>query len=264
MPDGDDVLRLFKNAMSYRNNRRVLIDAAKSEYAKELEVLQDKGEDIVDKLKVTAKKIVKGKDEQKPKKPETEQTAPVLAAERYEKSFMNMNIDAAGSVMRPNAPVIHKKSSFFKNIKYDISVSNIVSSNDIGNNMVFVRDLDFFDKTLTLNLQKTGSTGKTQFSAGAGYNAFKNRLKVDVRYDMPQQYVRGRVYLEKNNPGINAEYVKELPKDGKLNINGGVFKEDAAFQVEYNTKLDKDSRLIIGAYGTTKYKETGVYGRLEF
>ena len=157
MPDGDDVLRLFKNAMSYRNNRRVLIDAAKSEYAKELEVLQDKGEDIVDKLKVTAKKIVKGKDEQKPKKPETEQTAPVLAAERYEKSFMNMNIDAAGSVMRPNAPVIHKKSSFFKNIKYDVSVSNIVSSNDIGNNMVFVRDLDFFDKTLTLNLQKTGS-----------------------------------------------------------------------------------------------------------
>ena len=93
---------------------------------------------------------------------------------------------------------------------------------------------------------------------------FKKRVKLDAHYTMPDSFIRGRVYIEKDNPGVNVEYIREMPKDGTLNINGGVFKDDAAFQIEYNAKLDKNTKMVIGAYGTTKYKETGVYGRLEF
>ena len=263
MPDGDEVLRLFKNAISYRDSKKVLINSAKKEYAAEIDVLQEKGENIADKLKDAAKSIFVGKeDEYYPKS--THGTTPTISQERYENSFMNTNIDATRTVMRPDPPVIKKKSAFFKNTKYNVSVSNFVSERQIGENKILARDVDFFDKTATLNFQKVGNGGYTKLSAGAGYNFFKKRVKVDVHYTMPTQFIRGRVYLEKDNPGINAEYIKQMPRDGTLNVSGAVFKEDAAFQVEYNAKLDSDTRMVIGAYGTTKYKETGVYGRLEF
>lgn len=263
MPGRDEVLRLFKNAMSYNDSRRVLINSAKSEYSDELSMLQEKGESIADRLKDVARNVLKGeKDEYTPKS--TKGTTPTISQERYEDNFMNTNIDAQRTVMRPKPPVVEKKSSFFKNVKYDVSVSNIVSKRQIGHNTVLSRDLDFFDKTATLNIQKIGKGDYTKLSAGAGYNFFKKRVKIDAHYTMPNHFIRGRIYIEKDNPGVNAEYIKQMPKDGSLCINGAVFKEDAAFQVEYKTPLDKNTKMVIGAYGTTKYKETGFYGRLEF
>ena len=263
MPDRDQVMRLFKSAMSYRDSKRVLINSAKKEYAEEIDILQEKGESIADKLKTTAKIIIKGKDDEY--YPKTAKgTTPTISQERYENSYMNTNIDATRTVMRPKPPVIEKSSKFFKNVKYDVSISNIVSERQIGHNSILARDVDFFDKTATFSFQKIGDGGYTKISAGAGYNFFKKRVKLDAHYTMPDSFIRGRVYIEKDNPGVNVEYIREMPKDGTLNINGGVFKDDAAFQIEYNAKLDKNTKMVIGAYGTTKYKETGVYGRLEF
>ena len=112
MPDGDEVLRLFKNAISYRDSKKVLINSAKKEYAEEIDVLQEKGENLADKLKDAAKSIFVGKeDEYYPKS--TQGTTPTISQERYENSFMNTNIDATRTVMRPDPPVIKKKSAFF-------------------------------------------------------------------------------------------------------------------------------------------------------
>ena len=259
MPGEDEALKLFTRAISRRETQNVLLKSAKSEFSNELNTLQETGENIAE----TIKKLFKGKkDEHMPKS--ANGTTPTISQERYEDSFMNTNLDAQRSVMRPNAPVIGKKSALFKNVEYEVSVSNIVSKRQVGHNTILARDLDLFDKTATFNIQKLGNGGYTKFSTGAGYNFFKKRVKIDAHYTMPRHFIRGRVYLEKDNPGINAEYIKQMPKDGSLNINGGVFKEDAAFQVEYKTPLDKNTKMVIGAYGTTKYKETGVYGRLEF
>ena len=241
MPDRDQVLRLFKNAMSYRDSKRVVLNSAKQAYSEELDVLQETGENLADRLKATAKRIIKGEEKEEYYPKTSKGTTPTISQERYENSFMKTDIDAARIVMRPKPPVVKKKSAFFKN----------------GND-------DFFDKTMTLNFQKVGDGGYTKLSAGAGYNFFKKRIKLDVHYTLPEQFMRGRIYLEKDNPGINAEYIKEMPRDGALSVNAGVFKEDAAFQIEYNTNLDDKMKVIVGAYGTTKYKEAGVYGRVEF
>lgn len=264
MPDREQVLRLFKNAMSYRDSKRVVLNSAKQAYSEELDVLQETGENLADRLKATAKRIIKGEEKEEYYPKTSKGTTPTISQERYENSFMKTDIDAARIVMRPKPPVVKKKSAFFKNVKYDVSVSNIVSERQIGHNSILARDLDFFDKTMTLNFQKVGDGGYTKLSAGAGYNFFKKRIKLDVHYTLPEQFMRGRIYLEKDNPGINAEYIKEMPRDGALSVNAGVFKEDAAFQIEYNTNLDDKMKVIVGAYGTTKYKEAGVYGRVEF
>ncbi len=259
MPGGDEELKKFIKVLSYQDNDKILINSAKASFADELEVLKNTGEHLADKVKDAAERIITpAKSSNIPKQ------APIQTIDGIENRLMNKSPDAAGTVLRPRTPVVDKKSSFFSELKYDISLSDITIKRDLGKGLKFKSNIDFFDKITTQNIEKTGTGGYTRFSAGVGYAPFNKLAKIDLQYSMPQRFIRSRIYLRKENPGINAEYGEQIGKDQTLNFKGSLFKSDAAFEIEYRKKLDDTRNLSIGAYGSSKYKETGIYGRIGF
>ncbi len=257
MPGEEEEFKRFIKILSYGDNDKILLNSTKDAFAKEIEVLKNTGENLAEKIKDTAEKIITpGKDKN------IIVTAPIQTIDGIENRLMNTETDGAGTVMRPKTPVVEKKSSFFKKLKYDVSLSDISIRRQLKPDLNLYSNIDFFDKITTQNIEKSGPY--TKFSAGVGYAPFNNMVKIDLQYNMPRRFLRSRIYLRKGNPGINAEYAEKLSKDETLNFKGSVFKSDAAFEFEYRKKLDEIRNISIGTYGSTKYKETGVYGRIGF
>ena len=77
-------------------------------------------------------------------------------------------------------------------------------------------------------------------------------------YTMPNQNIRGKIYLQKDNSGVNVSYGKKISKDHTLNAKAAVFEKDAAFEIELKKKVKKTD-IAIGTGGYTNYPSHIIY-----
>lgn len=117
---------------------------------------------------------------------------------------------------------------------------------------------DYFDQELGLHLTNTGSNTEYTLKGEVGYELSDDCLNVAVSYKDKILALSGKFYLDKGNPGVVAKYTHQIDKNNKINMNAAYFKDDAAFEINLRTQLPDKSKLSIGAYGSTGYKQVGV------
>ncbi len=255
MPDKDNELKKFLKSVSSGDTEKVILKSAEQEFSTEYKIVKETGEKLLKRLENEVKDALTSEKEI-PSPPQNQ--IPRLNIERLENNLKETTVNAGSTVMTPHTPVTKKDSHFFDDVKYDIGITNIEARKKIGKSSSISTDIDFFDKTATLNYQKKGNNENTIISAGAGYNPFKQRVKFDVRYTMPNQSIRGKIYLQKNNSGMNISYGKKIAKDHTLNAKAAVFEKDAAFEIELKKKVKKTD-IAIGAGGYTNYPSHIIY-----
>lgn len=260
MPDKDDELKKFLKAVSAGDTEKALLKSAEQEFSTEYKVLKETGENLIQTLENKAKDITTSEEtlQKETTPPPPNSQIPSLNIERLENNLRSKTVDAGSTVMHPQTPVIEKSSHFFKDVKYDVGLANIEARKEINKLSSISADIDFFDKTATLNYKRNGNNKNTTISAGAGYNPFKQRVKFDVRYTMPNQNIRGKIYLQKDNSGVNVSYGKKISKDHTLNAKAAVFEKDAAFEIELKKKVKKTD-IAIGTGGYTNYPSHIIY-----
>lgn len=250
MPEEID---LFCDILKRTNSDDVLLKAAENSYESEIKNVEEKAVDIAEGV---LKKL-------KPIKKNEKHTTPTLIDEKVEDNVRKTTPDATSTAMRPNFPVVEKTSKFFKDLKYDISLDGVEATRNLNNNFSVSTNLDVFDKMVGANIEKKYND-YAKFKAGIEYEPFHNSGKLKAEYSTRMSNLYGNVYLNKDNPGVNAGYNKKINKNTSLSTNVSVFKEDAAFAATYNRVLKDKSELSLGAYGSTKYKEIGVTARIGF
>ncbi len=254
MPEpNENKLNMFIDAISYKDNDKKIIKSIHTEFADEIKLLKDKGEDLLDKVNdiISPQKTDYG-------------TTPVITQDRIENGLMSTSADAVNTVFQPRTPVVEKKSAFFDDVKYKIRGTELSAYKKLNKSTNLNTKVDFFDKTIELNIKKSPEGSSSYLSTGAGYNPFSNTLKLNVSYSEPLVSFTGRAYLRENNPGISGNCNYKINKNSSLNINAAAFKSDMAFDMEYNKKLDTQRTFSIGAYGSTQYKEVGIYARIGY
>lgn len=255
MPDKDNELKKFLKAVSAGDTEKFILKSAEQEFSTEYNSLKETGTNIIEKIE-TKLKDTNNKEEINPSQPNAQ--VPALNIEKLENNLRSKTVNAGSTVMLPQTPVVKKESHFFEDVKYDIGIANIEAKKQINQLSSVSTDIDFFDKTATLNYKRNCNSKNTAITAGAGYNPFKQRVKFDVRYTMPNQNIRGKIYLQKDNSGVNVSYGKKISKDHTLNTKAAIFEKDAAFEIEVKKKVKKTD-ITIGTGGYTNYPSHIIY-----
>ncbi len=264
LPDDGDNFKMFFRVMSDNDGDDMLLDAAVDSYSTEIGILERRGKDILDTLEKGAKKLFNKKKAVAPDYLNPAGTVPTTTPEAVEHQIKKKGNSAADAVFRPETPSVEKKSSFFKDVKYDVSVDEFSAMKKITPTAEAGTVVDYFDKSIGLKYENKSPGGYTTFKSELEYEPFDNTLQVSSSYSMPNSSVDGRVYLNKDNPGVSAGYSQRINKNSYLRANVSCFKSDAAFEVSYKSKLKDNSYLSVGAYGSTYHKETGVRLRWNF
>lgn len=247
-----DKLDLFYKVLKENDGDDQILDAVQEQYQGEINTVERKAEDIGE---MVLKKIIPDKE-----KPES---VPTLTTERIEDNVRRTTPDATATAMRPSFPVIKQTSRFFKDLKYDVSLDGVEATHRLGNCMSLSSNLDVFDKMVGFNFEREYNS-QVRFKTGVEYEPFHNSGKLKASYSTRDLNVYGNVYLNKDNPGINAGYSRRINFNSSFSTSVGIFKEDAAIYANYNKQFQDKSQLSVGAYGSTKYKEIGLTARLGF
>ena len=263
-PDDGDNFKLFFKVMSANDGDDMLLDAAAESYSTELGILERRGQDILETLEKGAKKIFNKDKAVAPDYLNPAGTVPTTTPEAVEHQIKKKGNTAADVVFRPETPSVEKKSTFFKDVKYDVSIDEFSAMKKITPTAEAGTVVDYFDKSVGLKYQQKSPGGYTTFKGEVEYEPFDNTLQVSSSYTVPQHSIDGRVYLNKENPGVSAGYSQRINKNTYLRANASWFKSDTAFEVSYKSKLKDNSYLSVGAYGSTYHKETGVRLRWNF
>ncbi len=263
-PDDGDNFKMFFKVLSRTNGDDMIIDSALETYSPQISVLETKGKDLLETIGDGAKKIFHKKDAAAPDYLNPANTVPTTTDAAVEHQIKRKSNSAADVVFRPETPSVEKKSSFLKDVKYDVSVDEFNAMKKITPTIEAGTAVDYFDKSVGLQYRQTGNGGYTTFHGKVEYEPFDNSLQVSSSYRMPQHSVDASLYLNKENPGVSAGYSHKVNKDSYLRASASWFKSDAAFEVNYNTKFKDGSHLSVGGYGSTYYKEAGVRLRWNF
>lgn len=257
-PDTGDNFKIFFKVLSHSDGDDMIIDSALDAYSPQISVLETKGKDLLETIGDGAKRLFDKDNAFGPDYLNPSNTTPTTTNEAIEHQIKKKSDSAANAVFRPDVPSVEKKSSFFKGVKYDVSVDEFSAMKKISPTVQAGAVVDYFDKSVGLKYKKTTPGGFTTFRGEVEYEPFDSTVQVYTRYDVPMNSVSARLYLNENNPGISAGYSKQINKKSDFSANASWFKSDAAFEANYRTKLKDDSYLSVGAYGSTHYKEAGV------
>ena len=264
-PDDGDNFKLFFKVLSDSNGDDVLLDSALETYSPQISVLESKGKDLLETIGEGAKKFFKkDKDAAAPDYLNPTNAVPTTTNEAIEHQLKRKSSNAADVVFRPQAQSVEKNSSFFKDVKYNVSIDEFNAMKKFTPEIDAGATVDYFDKSVGLKYKQTGNGGYTTFKGTLEYEPFDSTVRVTSSYHMPNCSIDGGVYLNKDNPGISAGYSQKINPKSYLRANASLFKSDAAFEVNYNKELKDGSHLSVGGYGSTYYKEAGVRLRWNF
>ncbi len=257
-PNNGDNFKAFFDVLSDKNGDDMLVDAAMKSYSDELSSLEKQGRDVLEVVGDSAKKLFSKKKAVAPDYLNETNTAPVLTNEAVEHQIKRKTNTAADAVFRPETPSVQKKSTFFKDLKYDVSLDEFDVIKKFSPSFECGTSVDYFDKSVGLKVKNSTNGGRTTFKGAVEYEPFDNTLQMSSRYEMPKSSFDARAYLNKDNPGLSVGYSQQIDKNSCVRANASWFKSDAAFEVDYRSKLKDNSYLSVGAYGSTTYKEVGV------
>ncbi len=249
MPDKVD---LFYKVLKDTDSDDKILRAAEYQYKPQINTIERKAEDLGEEI---LERI-------KPKK-KSEDNVPTLTIERIENNVKKTVPDATSTAMRPKFPVVKQTSKFFKELDYDVSLDGVEATHQIKDGLSVSSNVDVFDKMVGFNVKKQYNP-QVSFSAGAEYEPFHNSGKLKASYNTNYYNVYGNMYLNKDNPGLNAGYSRRINFNSSFSTSVSVFKDDAALYANYNKRFMDNSQLSLGAYASTKYKEIGFTGRIGF
>ena len=257
-PSNGDNFKMFFRVMSDNNGDDMLLDAAMDSYSSELSLLERRGQDILETIGDGAKRLFSKKKAAAPDYLNPTGAVPTTSAEQLEHQIKRKSSSAADAVFRPESPSVEKKSTFLKDVTYDVSVARFSAMKEITPTFQAGTVVDYFDKSVGLRCQNSTNGGHTVLKGEIEYEPFDNTVKISSSYNMPKSYIDGRVYLNKDNPGVSAGYTKQISDKACFRANASWFKSDAAFEVSYKAKLKDASYFSVGAYGSTYHNEIGV------
>lgn len=257
----DNRLKAFVNTIKNTDSDEVILDAVKSEYFAEIGSAVNLGKDILDKAKNKFHDLKK--DSKQLDNPE-EQTTPTFQREQFGNQLQKTERDAVSTVMRPDVPEYNKKSKLFKDLDYSVGADGVTAVKDVNGNTDITASLDIFDKSAGLGFAKQLDGERTKISGSIEYEPLDNAIEGNAGYNDGRNNLTGSIYLKEGNPGISADFAKTINSKTTINVSASVFKSDAAFKAEFDTKLKDNTNLSVGAYGSTKYKEIGVTARMWF
>ena len=263
-PDVGDNFKMFLRVLDDNDGDDIMLDAALDSYSTELDILERRGLDILETIGNGAKKLFGKKKAVAPDYLNPAGTVPTTTDEAVEHQLKRKVNTAADVVFRPEVPSVEKKSTFFKDVNYDVSIDKFSAMKKLTPNLEAGTVVDYFDKAIGVQLKKSPDGSYTTLKGSIEYEPFDNTLQIKSSYHMPLNSIEAKVYLNKGNPGAAAEFSKQISKKTYIKANASWFKSDAAFEIDYKTKLKDDSYITIGAYGSTYYKETGMRFRWNF
>lgn len=261
-----ETFKLFCRVLSRSNGDDLILDNAQSAFSDELSFLEKEGKDFLEVVGERAKNLFSSSKEKAFESDYLNKTnsMPMLTNESVEHQMKRKSNTAADALFRPELRTVEKKSHFFKDVKYDVSLDKFYTRKKITPTLEGGTVIDYFDKSVGLQFRHNSVSQKTSFKGAVEYEPFDNTLKISGRYREPDSTIDGKFYLNEGNPGVSAGYSKRISDKARWRVGASFFKSDAAFDVDYKIKLNDNSQLSIGAYGSTYYKEAGVRGTWNF
>lgn len=258
--------KLFCRVLSRTDSDDLIFDNAQSAFSGELRFLEREGRDFLEVVGEKAKNLFSSSKEKafEPDYLNRTNSLPTLTNESVEHQMKRKSNTAADALFRPELRTVEKKSQFFNDVKYDVSLDKFYTRKKISPTLEGGTVIDYFDKSVGLQFQHKSMSQRTSFKGAVEYEPFDNTLKISGRYREPDSTIDGKFYLNEGNPGVSAGYSKQLSPKARFRVGASFFKSDAAFDIDYKTKLKDNSHLSIGAYGSTYYKEAGIKGKWNF
>ena len=261
MPNDHERFDVFLDIINNSDSDKVILESAEKEYSKEIKTITKGAEDFA---KDAWEKITSRKSFDTRVTNPTHST-PTFIDQQIESNIKDKKPSAVNAVMRPELPKVEKKSEFFKDVKYYVSLDEVEAKKKLNNNLTLGSSIDIFDKSIGTSLEKQYGNGDIRLKGQVEYRPFDNSCCLNVNYSTPQKNIYGNVDLNKDNPGVNAGYYNRINKRTFLGINAGIYKDDAAFEVNYKKQFINDkSNLTMGFFGSTRYKEIGLRARIGF
>lgn len=253
MEENQDDLKTFLNVLSSNDNNYQIINKTPELFSKETTHLDKIGKSYLEKIGEAA--FYEITDKKAP--------APTLNTELTEFQYRKDSHSASGEIFKPQFSTKEKNSSFFKDIKYKTSIDKFSVVKEFPNQTETSTYGNWFDKSVGVQL-KQQNKDKSYIKYNTEYELLNNTVNIGVSYYEPSFSIGGKVYLDDGNPGVSAKFAKKFDTDNYLHINAAYFKEDAAFNVNYSKTTKDNTRITLGGYGSTLFKEVGVYGKLYF
>lgn len=258
MPDTEKLKRMYEETKRFKGDKTLLNN-----------LMQNGGEDLLEKLEVTGLKIIDDliakKNDFEVKHTNPTNTVPTTSIERLEESVKAKSPTALNTVMQAEHCLGgNNDAKIFDNIGFRLRDAHELQlrkkTKENKTTTLYVDPL--FDNAIGTSFEKRyNSTSKIYYYGE--YDFKDNEGNFGLRYTDKSCSLGTNIFVGENY-GVNFSGHKHIDKYSKIKGSTSVFDDGAAFKIEYEKFGKNNTYISAGVYGSTEKKEIGIIGRIAF